>query len=77
MGTFFAILALVFGMALIGTGGWLTFTRRPLAGVIFIVFGAFVTLFSLATPTSVTTSGDELTEIEPHELVSATPSADR
>ncbi|HEV2109195.1 MAG TPA: hypothetical protein VGR16_13100 [Thermomicrobiales bacterium] len=44
MATFSAILTLVFGLALIATGGWLTFTQRPLASILFIVFGAFVML---------------------------------
>lgn len=75
MTTFLTILALIFGLALIVTGGWLTFTRRPLARILFVVFGAFVTLLSLALSTSVRTDNGEPSQIQPIETVS-TPRTD-
>jgi Ca2+/H+ antiporter len=76
MATVFTNLGLVFGLALLATGGGLTFTRRPLAGGGFIVFGAFVTLFTLMMATPVTTSEGSPRESQPHELVSTTPGPD-
>ncbi|HEV2109191.1 MAG TPA: hypothetical protein VGR16_13080 [Thermomicrobiales bacterium] len=37
---------------LLAPGGWRTFARRPVAGILFLIFGVFVMVFSMTIVTS-------------------------